>query len=194
MFSFSTDGIPEKYVIFAISGTGLQAATTFPIMKENIKAIIRRYDPKKFKYSVVVFGTTATTSIKFNPETVNQKTLAAQLDPLTPIPGGPLLINALKHSEQLFTDPIFTGKTEKIIVLMWDKNSTENNEDLKSTAKNVTSKNIRIISVPMISDPASASDSVNPGSEKVVPNNIASDPANVGEEIVDVILSGKDKV
>lgn len=177
---------------FAVSGTGPQAAQTFPKMKENIKAIVRRYDPKKFKYSVVVFGATANTAIKFNPDNVNQDTLAGRLDNIMPVPGGPLLITALTHSEQLFKDAVFTGKTEKIIVLMWDKNSTENAADIKATAKNISSSGIRIISVPMIPDPQSAADAANPANEKVVPNTIQADAARVGEEIVDVILSGKE--
>ena len=162
-------------------------------MKENIKAIMRRYDPKKFKPSVVVFGSTATTAIKFNPDNVNPDTLAGQVDSISPVAGGPLLITALTHSEQLFKDPVFTGKTEKIIVLFWDKNSTENAEDIKATAKNISNSGIRIISSPMIPDPQSAADAVNPGKEKVVPNTLQANPAHVGEQIVDVILSGEER-
>ncbi|KAK3753528.1 hypothetical protein QZH41_018026 [Actinostola sp. cb2023] len=187
----SVYGIPEVYLTFAISATGPNAAQTFPKMKEYITAIINRYDPKKFKYSVIVFGLNAKTGIKFSPD-LTKKDLITTLNGLSVEAGGPSLVKSLTFTDQFFKDPIFSQDIQKAVILMWDKNSTENAADITTAAKTLTNKNIRVIPVPMIPDPVSAADAANPSKERViVPNTVASDSANIGEQIVDIVLSGE---
>jgi len=183
------DGIPKVYLTFAISATDPSSSTAFKKMKEYIKAIINRYDPLKFKYSVVVFGQTARTEIKYNPDTSKEDLIKA-LDGIKPIVEEPSLVNVLKHTGELFKDPVFSEDIPKDVILMWNKNSSENAVDITTVARNLTSQRIRVIPVPMINNPTSAADAANPSGEKIIPNDVSSDSADIAEQMVDIVLSG----
>lgn len=173
-----------------ISATGSDAANTFPQMKEYIKTTITRYDPKKFKYSVIVFAQDATTEIKFDPDR-STKELIALVDRLSPKSGSISLANAIKHADQYYSsEPELSTDIKKAVVIIWDKNSTESAADITNAAEALNNKTVRLIPVPMIKDPVSAADAANPKKEQVVQNDVNSDPGQVSEEIVDRLLSG----
>ncbi|KXJ15894.1 uncharacterized protein LOC110236767 [Exaiptasia diaphana] len=181
------DGIPEIFVTFMLSATGPNATKAFQQMKDYMKAIIHRYEPKRFKYNSIVFGQSAKTEIKYDPNR-STKDLIALVNGLSPVKGPISLVNAFNHTNQYISSEPGLLSGSAAVVVIWDKNSTENTADITYAAKVLSNETVRIILAPMNIDPASAAPA-NPNEEQVVPNSVNSDPGMVSEEIVDRLLS-----
>ena len=61
--------IPEIDIGFAISATTRNSEETYQQMKNIIKSIIDTYSAEKLRYSLVVYGQTASTKISFTEKT-----------------------------------------------------------------------------------------------------------------------------
>ena len=48
--------VPEIYLAFAFSATGVDAVTTFRLIKDTIKYIVNKYGTDKIHYGLLAFG------------------------------------------------------------------------------------------------------------------------------------------
>ena len=148
---FPTDlylpSIPEVDLAFAISAASVEADNNFKKTKAVITAIIDTYGKNKLRYGVIVFGSRASSKIRFGdvlPRDEELKTIVGSLSgPKEP----PALDEALKKGKELFDNADERPNARKVLVVIVDKKSTSRLDELRRGAKRLEEDEIKVIPV-----------------------------------------------
>ena len=148
---FPTDlylpSIPEVDLAFAISAASVEADNNFKKTKAVITAIIDTYSMNKLRYGVIVFGSRASSKIRFGdvlPRDEELKTIVGSLSsPKEP----PALNEALKKGKELFDNADERPNARKVLVVIVDEKSTSTFDELKRGAKRLEEDEIKVIPV-----------------------------------------------
>ena len=148
---FPTDlylpSIPEVDLAFAISAASVEADDNFKKTKAVITAIIDTYSMNKLRYDVIVFGSRASSKIRFGdvlPRDEELKTIVGSLSgPKEP----PALNEALKKGKELFDNAGERPNARKVLVVIVDKKSTSTLDELRRGAKRLEEDEIKVIPV-----------------------------------------------
>lgn len=139
--------IPEVDLAFAISAASVEADDNFEKTKEVIKAIVDSYSMNKLRYGVVVFGTSASIQISFEDDFPSDKDLKAFISGLSGPNELPALGEALKKGKELFDNAKERPNARKVLVVIMDKKSISELDDIKDSAKLLEEGGIKVIPV-----------------------------------------------
>ena len=139
--------IPEVDLAFAISAASVEADDNFEKAKEVINAIVDTYSMNKLHYGVVVFGSRASTQISFEDVFPSDENLKAFIRGLSGPNGFPALDEALKKGKEMFGNAKERPNARKVLVVIMDKKSTSELDDLKDSAKLLEEDGIKVIPV-----------------------------------------------
>ena len=139
--------IPEVDLAFAISAASVEADDNFEKTKEVIKAIVDSYSMNKLRYGVVVFGTSASVQISFEDDFPSDKDLKAFISGLSGPNELPALGEALKKGKELFDNAKERPNARKVLVVIMDKKSISELDDIKDSAKLLEEGGIKVIPV-----------------------------------------------
>ena len=72
--------VPEVDLAFALSATGLDAVTTFSLIKDTIKYIVNKYGTDNIHYGLLTFGSVPSRFRDFRREASSKEDLIKLLD------------------------------------------------------------------------------------------------------------------
>jgi len=103
-------------LVFAISSSSQDTDTIYPLMKDTINSIIDTCGSNRLRYSLIIFGSQASTRLSFAekmPESDNLKRFIGNLPRLA---GSPAIDKAMEEAKNLFNGQ---GKmfVERVLVL-----------------------------------------------------------------------------
>ncbi|XP_078342944.1 coadhesin-like [Oculina patagonica] len=181
--------IPLIDLTFAISATSLQNATTFLLMQTTINNIVSQYDIFRIHYSVIVFGSVATTHIDFGSNIPVKNDLIRRVARLPKSPGNPDLVQALQHAKRVYESQAVRPDARRFLVVIMDNASVNNRTDLNTAVTDLDNLDVVIIGVGI-------GNSVNPTDNEIITKDprhiitvgINKSPDEIAKEILDAIF------
>ncbi|KAL9959836.1 hypothetical protein ACROYT_G033194 [Oculina patagonica] len=181
--------IPLIDLTFAISATSLQNATTFVLMQTTINNIVSQYDIFRIHYSVIVFGSVATTHIDFGSVIPDKYDLIRRVARLSKSPGNPDLVQALQHAKRVYESQSVRPDARRFLVVIMDNASVNNRNDLNAAVTDLDNLDVVIIGVGV-------GNSVNPTDNEIITKDprhiitvgINKSPDELAREIIDAIF------
>ena len=146
VFSESRPDVPELDLAFAISANARDAPDTFRKMKEVLKKIIGTLDNDKVHFSVIVYGSTATTPFRFGDRQPSIEAIRNIVDSLQRKTTGSALDKALVEVTEVFRVSSRPG-ARKILVIITDSRSTGNDREAETFAEGLRKDGMEIITV-----------------------------------------------
>ncbi len=189
LFLFALVKTPLIDLTFAISATSLQNKTTFLLMQITINNIVSQYDIFRIHYSVIVFGSVATTHIDFGSVIPDKNDLIRRVAGLPKSPGNPDLVQALQHAKRVYESQSVRQDARRFLVVIMDNGSVNNRNDLNTAVTDLDNLDVVIIGVGV-------GDSVNPTDIEIVIKDprhnitvgINKSPDKLAKKIIDAIF------
>ena len=133
---------------FAISATSKDSNEIFQKMKDTINSIIDKYGISKIHLSLMVFGDNADRKINFKDSFSSSKSLKSYINLIPKLSGGPVLGQALQQAVHLFkSDEGARPGVKKVLVVITDKTSVSNAEQIKRAVTTLSNNNVSVIAV-----------------------------------------------
>ena len=145
---FVSVNIPEIDLTFAISATSIQADSTDFLMKETINTIIQQYGIDIIHYSVIVFGTIATTHFNFSYIPPSRDDLIREVSRRLPRANGrPDLVEALEDAKRVYELQEVRPNARRVLVVIMDNASVSDENELKNAVNALVNNSVFIIGV-----------------------------------------------
>lgn len=186
--------VPELDLAFAISASASNADETFNKMKEVINSIIDKYGSGRIHYGFVVFGTNAFSKVNFGDIYPSDEQLKNTVSSVPRPTGSPSLDKLLTKAKDLFDAHNNHPKAKKVLVVIVDDKSTTSSNVIKSKAKDVIDRGVRVIPVAIgnDADPTQLEETTD-DEGNVIKDKDIDDPEELGKKIMDKILKGRKK-
>lgn len=139
--------IPLIDLTFAVSTTSVQADRTNYLIKRTINSIVLQYGVSRIHYSVIFFGSVATTYFDFSNAPPDQHDLVRAVSHLPKGEGSPDLSEALKEARRVYELRQVRPNARRFLVVIMDNASVSNENDLKSAVNDLVNNSIFIIGV-----------------------------------------------
>ena len=139
--------IPEIDLTFAISATSIEADSTDFLMKETINTIIQQYGIETIRYSIVVFGTVATTHFNFSYVPPSRDDLIREVSRLPRANGRPDLVKALEDAKRVYESQDVRPNARRVLVVIMDNASVSDENELKNAVNALVNNSVFIIGV-----------------------------------------------
>ena len=176
---------------FAISANAaLDSDENFQKMKDIIDWVITKYGVGKIQFGVVVFGNTPTVKVSFT-QPLNDEQLKNIIQNTTINREGSNLESAL-HEVRILFELSPRPDAKRVLVLVTDKQSDSNLEDVKDSAEDLWRSRIKVIPVAFgrKADPDEIEETTSEKDNLIdVPNT--DNPDAVAEEIMEKVLEGQ---
>ena len=177
---------------FAISATAANAKEHFKKMQEVIKKFIEKYGSHRMAYSVLTFGSTPTIRVRFNDSASADDLLMRYVENIPQNSGTASLDEALEGARDLFkASNGARSNALKVLVVITDKNSDSEAQDVKVWAEILDEKDIRVIGVALGNESGGELDNVTGITEDVINVTDSSSPAKIVEKVMERILDSK---
>ena len=170
---------------FAISASAQDADKTFKLMKETIQSIVERYKESKIRFALLTFGVVVSREVNFTVDLPDHEELRKALEVASQPPGEPDLQIALEEAKMMFKQAPSRPGAKKVLVVIIDKKSVSDPDEIEQAAKPLEDDNIKVIPV------AVGSKASLPELEKTTTNKKFmvtagkdEDPERLGEEIM----------
>ena len=188
---FLTDlpSVPVMDIMLAISSTSRRADVNFRAIKEVLVKLIESYGVQRVRYSTLAFGKEPLIQVRFT-QSLSEEALKRNIL-LIPRLSGSSLEAALLKAKDVF-DESSRPDTKKVLVIITDKKSESEIDDVKAAAVKVEQADIVVIPVAFgnLADPDEAVVTT-PNKENVVETKDTSDPNDIAEEISSKVLVGE---
>ncbi len=183
---------PEIDLCFAISATAANANSTFTLMKKTINHVIDSYGINKIRYSVIIFGSQARPVVGFDSSITDPVELEAYIRALSPISGGPALDKALEKALESFKESVSRPNAGKVLVVITDKESGLQADDVVAKVKPLEERNVRVIAVA-VGDGADQQEleSIATDNRDVLNVPTSVEPSALSKDIMVLVLTGK---
>ena len=139
--------MPLIDLTFAISATSISADTTFRLMRMTINEIISKYDIFRIHYSVIVFGSVATTPIDFSTNIPDKETLIRFVANLRKQSGPVDLVLALEDAKRVYRLQEVRPDARRFLVVIMDNQSVDNVDAVNTAVTDLDSQDVVIIGV-----------------------------------------------
>ena len=167
------------------------ADTNFANIKTVIKQIVKKYGQGKVRYSLIVFGDSATIKISFT-ENYSDNQLKNLIEATPKSSGGPFLDKALAKAKEMF-DQNTRRDSRKVLVVFIDKTSASQPNEEKIKLDAITEDKIHSLFVLW------GIKSVNTASNLAPSNNILSidtavttpNPSSTAENVMHKVNTGR---
>lgn len=116
--------ILETELIFAVSARATDSPRNFKKMQDVMKRVVRQYGMDRIHYSIITFGSTPNTILKFNNNIKDDGQLERFIGTLQINGRGADLDKALEKAKDLFDEAeTLRSGTKKVLVVITDKRS-----------------------------------------------------------------------
>ena len=139
--------LPEIDLAFAISATSVEADTTIMLMRNTIKSIIQQYGTDRVHYSVIIFGSIATTHFDFSNAPPDQDDLIRLVGRLPKAVGRPDLVKALEDAKRVYELQEVRPNARRVLVVIMDNSSVSNEIDLEKAVHALVNNSVFAIGV-----------------------------------------------
>ena len=184
--------VPKLDLGFAISADSSRKNETFKIMKDTIKAIMDTHVTSEIHYSIIIFGTTANTVVSFANKPPTTEILKEILTRASRESGPPNLKNVLEKSKEVFEGSGLRPNATKTLIIITDKKSSSDANELPGLVKQMEDKKVRIISVAIGNEvDTNELEKVSTSNDDVIKTDIAVNPKTLAKQILDRAKKGK---
>lgn len=143
--------VPKIDVVFAITAVSSKADEVFQTTKKAITSIVNKYGTGNMQYGVILFGSGASSYVDLASYSTSDE-LKALVTKLPILKGGPALDEALKRAGKMFTSPNARKDAHQILVVISDKKTSSNLNDVISEANKLQDLGVTVISVGLGSE------------------------------------------
>ena len=190
-FTCFSVNLPEIDLTFAISATSVEADSTIMLMRNTINSIIQQYGTDRIHYSVIIFGSVATTHFDFSNAPPDQDDLIRRVGRLPIADGRPDLVKALEDAKRVYELQEVRPNARRVLVVIMDNSSVSNEVDLKKAVHALVNNSVFIIGVGVGSG-------INPKDLEIITREIRhiikvginKSPNELAEEIMKIIDLG----
>ena len=114
----------EMDLIFAVSARATDSRRNFKKMQDIMKQAVRQYGKDRIHYSIITFGSTPSTILKFNNNINDDSQLERFINTMQINGRGADLDRALEKAKKLFDEAeTLRSGTKKVLVVITDKRS-----------------------------------------------------------------------
>ncbi|XP_068760301.1 coadhesin-like [Montipora capricornis] len=183
--------IPLLDLTFAISATSAQADSTIYLIRKTINSIVLQYGVSRIHYSVIFFGSVATTFFDFSDAPPNQDDLIRQVSFLPKSDGSPDLVEGLKEAKRVYDLQEVRPNARRFLVVIMDNASVSNENALKVAVTELVNNSIFIIGVGIGSGINRTDlDLITREVQHTIIVGINKSPGDLAEEILNIIDLG----
>lgn len=174
--------------MFALSSTSPDKDETFQLMTDTVKSLLQRYDSSNIRFGLLEYGDDVNIVVDLKNET-DAAGMKAELAVIVPSVGLSALDRALEAAKNMFFEAGDRKDADRVLVVMTDKNSLVDDEEIVGATKPLEQMAVKIIPV-VIGD---AVDSTNfkfvAPKGNIIETNKDEDPTDLGEEIMERVIS-----
>ncbi|KAJ7393299.1 hypothetical protein OS493_006268 [Desmophyllum pertusum] len=175
-----------------LSANSESADAAFTLMTDTVRKIIRNFGfgNGNIQYGVIVYGATVEVKVQLgDPSFKNIEDLREYIQKLPKQTSDPQIDKALQEALKIFQGPNARPGAKQVLVVLTDKKSTSSEEVIKTSARLLEERQIRVIPVGVGSetDPDELR-SITPYKDDVIKAN--EEPWRLAREIIIKILTG----
>lgn len=181
--------MPLIDLTFAISATSISADSTFLLMQTTINNIVSDYGIVRIHYSVIVFGSVATTRIDFGTNIIDKDELIRLVARLTKLPGPVNLDLALEDAKIVYQSQEVRPEARRFLVVIMDNNSVAKVDDVNTAVTDLDILDVVIIGVS-IGNSTNATDFeiITKDPRHIITAGVNKSPVELAKEIIDAIF------
>ena len=180
--------VPKLDLVFALSSTSPDKDETFQLMTDTVKSLLQRYDSSNIRFGLLEYGDDVNIVVDLKNET-DAAGMKAELAVIAPSVGLSALDRALEAAKNMFFEAGDRKDADRVLVVMTDKNSLVDEEEIIGATKPLEKMAVKII-------PVVIGDEVDPTNFKfvapkgnIIETNKDEDPTDLGEEIMERVIS-----
>ncbi|XP_048588274.1 uncharacterized protein LOC125572190 [Nematostella vectensis] len=142
------DGTEEMDIVFAMTLSSTSPHTM--LMKTIIQMLIRRYGIYRIHYGSIVFGQTASTAFDFDSAYSDDKSFLDAVNGLAKVDDSAANVTlAIEEAYKIFTTSTTRKNSRKVLVIMIDRLTVDDQEKLKLARKRLGDLGVTIITVAL---------------------------------------------
>ena len=182
--------VPKIDLVIAISSVSSSADEVFQKTQDAVTSIIDRYGTNDIHYAVILFGNDARTVIDFDSYTTSEE-LNEMFSSMRRLKGGPVLDEALKLAGQVFTSPGARSDAHKVLVVITDKKTSSELDDVISEANKLEDMEVAVIPVGIGAETDGKElEELTPDVTDVIAISRVLNPDDLGRKIMEKVLKG----
>ena len=175
-----------------MSATSASSVSSFNLMKSTVQSIVQKYGVDRIHYSVIVFGTVATTEIDFSRKFPDREELGRIVSRLPKRGGRPDLVKALQKAKDVFELREVRPNAKKVLVVIMDNVSVANRKDLKEVVTVLVNESVLIIGVGVGSSVGKKDlEIITEEIRNIITVGLNKNPDELAKEIMAIILRSK---
>ena len=185
---------PEMGIVFAMNANSGDANVIFTLITDTVRKIMGDFGfgNGNIQYGAIVYGATIGTTLQLgDPSFKRIEDLRDYIQKLSKQTSDPQIDNALREALKIFQGPNARPGAKQVLIVLTDKKSTSSEEVIKTSARLLEDKNIRVIPVSVGSD-ADPDElrSITPYKGDVIKAKKDEEPWRLAREIIIKILTG----
>ena len=180
--------VPKLDLVFALSSTSPDKDETFQLMTDTVKSLLQRYDSSNIRFGLLEYSEDVNIVVDLKNET-DAAGMKAELAVIAPSVGLSALDRALEAAKNMFFEAGDRKDADRVLVVMTDKNSLVDEEEIIGATKPLEKMAVKIILVVI-------GDKVDPTNfkfvapkENIIETNKDEDSTDLGEEIMERVIS-----
>lgn len=180
--------VPKLDLVFALSSTSPDKDETFQLMTDTVKSLLQRYDSSNIRFGLLEYSEDVNIVVDLKNET-DAAGMKAELAVIAPSVGLSALDRALEAAKNMFFEAGDRKDADRVLVVMTDKNSLVDEEEIIGATKPLEKMAVKII-------PVVIGDEVDPTNfkfvapkENIIETNKDEDSTDLGEEIMERVIS-----
>lgn len=182
--------VPKIDLVIAISSVSSSADEVFQKTQDAVTSIIDRYGTNDIHYAVILFGSDAQAFIDFDSYTTSEE-LNEMFSSMRRLKGGPVLDEALKLAGQVFTSPGARRDAHKVLVVITDKKTSSELDDVISEANKLEDMEVAVIPVGIGAETDGKElEELTPDVTDVIAISRVLNPDDLGRKIMEKVLKG----
>ena len=182
--------VPKIDLVMAISSVSSSADEVFQKAQDAVTSIIDRYGTNDIHYAVILFGNDAQAVIDFDSYTTSEE-LNEKFSSMRRLKGGPVLDEALKLAGQVLTSPGARRDALKVLVVITDKKTSSELDDVISEANKLEDMEVAVIPVGIGAETDGKElEELTPDVTDVITISRVLDPDDLGTKIMEKVLKG----
>ena len=174
--------------MFALSSTSSDKDETFQLMTDTVESLLQRYDSSNIRFGLLEYGDDVNIVVDLKNET-DAAGVKSELAVIVPSVGLSALDRALEAALNMFFEAGDRKDADRVLVVMTDKNSLIDEEEIVRATKPLLHMAVKII-------PVVIGDEVDPTNFKfvapkgnIIQTNKDEDPTDLGEKIMERVIS-----
>ena len=181
--------MPLIDLTFAISATSILADETFELMQTTINNIVSDYDIFRIHYSVIVFGSVATTPIDFGTNIIDKQNLIRLVARLQKRSGPVNLTLALEEAKDVYQLREVRPDARRFLVVIMDNQAIDNVDDVNRAVTDLDNQDVVVIGVS-IGNYTNATDFeiITKDPRHIITAGVNKSPVELAKEIIDAIF------